>query len=136
MRITPDTNVLVRAAVGDDPEQQRLAVAILKGAELVAITVPALCELVWVLRRGYKTTIPDTIAALHDLIEAAGVQTDRPVVEAGIAALADGCDFADGCIAFDGRRLGGAVFASFDRRAVSRVRSSGAEARLLGDLDP
>jgi hypothetical protein len=32
--------------------------------------------------------------------------------------LAAGGDFADGVITYEGRRLGGAVLASFDRRAV------------------
>ena len=51
MKITADTNVLVRALVQDDPEQAKSASALLEQAELVAIPLPVLCELVWVLRR-------------------------------------------------------------------------------------
>ena len=51
MKITADTNVLVRALVQDEPEQARAASALLEQAELVAIPLPVLCELVWVLRR-------------------------------------------------------------------------------------
>jgi hypothetical protein len=56
---------------------------------------------------------------------------DRPAVEAGLAVLAAGGDFADGVIAFDGRRLGGSVFTSFDRRAVELIAATGAETHLL-----
>lgn len=46
--------------------------------------------------------------------------------------LAMGGDFADGVIAFEGRRLGGEIFASFDRKAVELVASAGGSAKLLG----
>ena len=45
--------------------------------------------------------------------------------------LEAGGDFADGVIAFDGRRLGGSVFTSFDRQAVELLAAMGAEAQLL-----
>jgi predicted nucleic-acid-binding protein len=131
VRITADTNVLLRAAVGDDPGQARLAAAALRDAEVIAVTLPALCEFVWVLRRGYKLDTAAIITALRRLLDAAAVTADRPAAEAGIAALAAGGDFADGCIAFDGRRLGGFVFTSFDQQAVTLVKAGGGEARLL-----
>jgi predicted nucleic-acid-binding protein len=131
VRITADTNVLLRAAVADDPGQEHLASAALQGAEVIAVTIPALCEFVWVLRRAYKFDTAAIITALRRLLDATTVRADRPTVEAGIAALAAGGDFADGCIAFDGRRLGGLVFTSFDQRAVKLVEVSGGEARLL-----
>lgn len=53
LRITVDTNILIRAAVGDDPDQSRLAAEVLRGAEIVAVALPTLCEFVWVLARGY-----------------------------------------------------------------------------------
>jgi len=50
----------------------------------------------------------------------------------GSAALLEaGGDFADGVIAFEGRRLGGDVFISFDRRAVAMITAGGGKARLL-----
>ncbi len=131
MRITADTNVLLRAAVADDAAQARLAGTALQDAELIAVTIPALCEFVWVLRRGYKFDTAAIITALRRLLDATTVKADRPAIEAGIAALAAGGDFADGCIAFDGRRLGGLIFTSFDQQAVTLVKASGGEARLL-----
>jgi predicted nucleic-acid-binding protein len=46
MRITADTNVLVRAVTEDHALQSEVAQAALKAAELVAIPIPSLCELV------------------------------------------------------------------------------------------
>ncbi len=131
MKITADTNVLVRAAVLDDPEESRLATKVLRDAEQVAIALPTLCEFVWVMSRGYKRTQGEIAMAIRHLIASTSVTADRPAVDAGLAMFEAGGDFADGVIAFEGRRLGGSVFVSFDRRAVSLVHSGGGEARLL-----
>ena len=133
MNIVPDTNVLLRASIGDDPKQSLLAIAMLQQAEIVALTIPSLCEFGWVLARLYKRDKPDIARAVRQLIDSDTVQTDRPAVEAGLAMLEAGGDFADGVIAFDGRRLGGAVFVSFDRQAVSLVKRNGGEALLVDD---
>jgi predicted nucleic-acid-binding protein len=131
VKITADTNVLVRVAIGDDPAQAAHAAAILREAETIAVTLPALCEFVWVLSRWYKRDAHDIAAAVRRLIESAPVQVDRPAVEAGLALLEAGGDFADGIIAFEGRRRGGPVFASFDTDAVKRIGAGGAETLLL-----
>jgi len=131
VKITADTNVLVRAAVMDHPIQSALAVAALLEAETVAVTLPSLCEFVWVLTRGYRRDAAEVASAVRKLIESAGVVVDRSAVEAGLAILERGGDFADGVIAFEGRRAGGRVFTSFDRGAVERVGATGGEARLL-----
>lgn len=47
MKITADTNVLVRAITGDDEKQSRVAQAQLANADMAAIAAPVLCELVW-----------------------------------------------------------------------------------------
>ena len=131
MRITADTNVLVRTAVQDDPEQSQLAATTLRRAEAIAVTLVALCEFAWVLSRGYKRSATQIAQAIRRLIEAPTVTVDRPAVEAGLAVLEAGGDFADGVIAFDGRRMGGDVFVSFDRPAVALVRGTGQESRVL-----
>ncbi len=53
MRVTADTDVLVRFLVADDPDQAAAAAALLERAEAVVLTVPVLCELTWVLRSVY-----------------------------------------------------------------------------------
>jgi predicted nucleic-acid-binding protein len=42
-----------------------------------------------------------------------------------------GGDFPDGVIAFEGRRLGGTVFAAFDRKAASLIAAQGHAVDLL-----
>jgi predicted nucleic-acid-binding protein len=134
LRITADTNLLVRAAIQDDPEQTALAVAILREAEIVVVTSVSLCEFAWVSTRSYRRSASETASAIRALVAAANVQADGPAVEAGLALMERGGDFADGVIAFEGRRSGGAVFASFDREAVKLVTETGGEALLLGAL--
>ena len=119
VKITADTNILIRAIVADDPEQARLAQNVLQTAELVAVPIVALCEMVWVLARGYRIASPDIGAALRQLLSSANVAVDRPAAEAGLAALFRGGDFADGVIAHEGRMLGGDIFVSFDKQAVA-----------------
>src|SRR5579863_9463067 len=102
MKITADTNVLIRAAVQDDVRQARLAAKVLQEADLVAVPVPVLCEFVWVLRRGYKKSVPEVSNAIYRLMKSANVVMNRPVVEAGLSLLDAGGDFADGVIAHEG----------------------------------
>jgi predicted nucleic-acid-binding protein len=90
MRITADTNVLVRAAVADDPDQAKLAAEALRDAEIVAVTLPALCEFVWVLARGYRREVGEIIGAIRHLVDSATVSTDRPAVDVGLAVMAAG----------------------------------------------
>jgi predicted nucleic-acid-binding protein len=131
VKITADTNVLIRAVMGDDEAQQRVAVETLETAELVAISAHSLCEFVWVLDRGYKTARSDIASVISHVLEMHNVVVNRPAVEAGLRVLEAGGDFADGVIAYDGNWLGGETFVSFDRRAVSLMRKQGQRARLL-----
>jgi predicted nucleic-acid-binding protein len=130
MKITADTNVLVRVLVGDDAEQSKMAEALLKKAEVVAISISALCELVWVLSRGYKTSAANIAASIRHLINASNAVVDRPAAEAGLALLDAGGDFADGVIAHEGSWLGAEIFVSFDKKAVKLIEASGGLARL------
>lgn len=131
MKITADTNVLVRAITGDHKRQSPIAQAELAGADVIALTLPALCELAWVLSRGYGATTADIAEAIRRLINAGNVMANRPAVEAGLALLEAGGDFADGIIAHEGRWLGADTFVSFDRKAVKLLEQGGDPARLL-----
>jgi predicted nucleic-acid-binding protein len=131
MKITADTNVLVRALVQDDPEQARSASALLEQAELVAIPLPVLCELVWVLRRVYRFSSHDCVSAIEALLASSSVAADRPAVAAGLKLLASGGDFADGVIAFGGRQLGSQQLATFDREAARLLSKTGEPVHLL-----
>lgn len=131
MKVTLDTNVLVRGVVHDDEEQAKLADNLLRRAEMIAITVPCLCELVWVLRSIYGFKRSDAAAAIRALLVAGNVETNRPAVEAGLAMLDAGGDFADGVIAYEGKWLGAETFVSFDKKAVARLSAAGVSARVL-----
>jgi predicted nucleic-acid-binding protein len=131
MMIAADTNVLLRDVLQDDLAQSRLAKRALQNAESVAITVPVFCEFVWVLRQGYKKTASEIADAIRVLMDSPNVVTNEPAVEAGLAVLDLGGDFADGIIAFEGHWLGAEEFVSFDKQAVSILRSQGQKARLL-----
>ena len=64
------------------------------------MSLPSLCEFVWVLRRVYKFERQDIEAAL-----------------AGLTVFKAGGDLADGLIAHEGRWLGADTFVSFDASA-------------------
>jgi predicted nucleic-acid-binding protein len=131
MRIAADTNVLLRAAGRDDPQQTKSAANVLRTAELVAVPVSVLCEFVWVMRRAYKKPAAEVARSIRSLMESSNVVMNRTAVEAGLQILAQGGDFADGAIAYEGRWLGAEEFVSFDKRAVTLLKSRGVRARLL-----
>jgi len=131
MKITADTNVLLRLILADDEAQGLAAVEAMESASLVAVSVHSLCELAWVLDRLYKKARPEIAAAIRGVIEAENVVVNRPAADAGLAVLDAGGDFADGVIAFDGQWLGGETFVSFDKRAVKLLEGQGIAAQLM-----
>ena len=131
MKVTADTNVLIRAAVQDDLHQARRAAKILAEADLVAVPAPVLCEFAWVLRRGYRKSATDVSDAIRRLRRSPNVVMNRTAVEAGLSALDARGDFADGVIAHEGEWLGAEEFVSFDSKAVSLLQAQGSRARLL-----
>jgi len=131
MRITADTNVLVRALIEDHEQQTTTARSALKRAELVAIPIPTLCELVWVLSQGYKIPSNEIAEAIRRLLNADNVAVSHPAAEAGLAQLDAGGDFADGVIAFEGGLLGADTFVSFDKKAIKLMDQRGESAQLL-----
>lgn len=131
MKVTVDTNVLVRSVVNDDPVQAELAAAVLADAELIAVALPCLCEFVWVLRKVYDFDASDAALAIRTLLATTNVKMNRPAVAAGLSVLEAGGDFADGVIAYEGNWLGGETFISFDKKAVALLAAQGQSARKL-----
>ena len=125
MRITLDTNVLLRTVLRDDIEQANAAEALLARATVLAIPIPVFCEFAWVLRRSYGQTPNQVADTIQSVCAIETVATDNLAVDAGIEALRSGGDFADGAIARQGESLGGTVLATFDRRALRILRQSG-----------
>jgi predicted nucleic-acid-binding protein len=131
MRVTVDTNVLIRAVVQDDQAQAQRAAKVLRQAKLIAVALPCLCKFVCVLRKVYAFHAEEVAIALRALLAAANVEVNRPAVEAGLAVLEAGGDFADGIIAYEGSWLGGETFVSFDKKAVALLNAQGKSARRL-----
>ena len=71
------------------------------------------------------THVADAIRAIC-AIDA--VVTDNPAVDAGVKALLAGGDFADGAIAQQGESLGGRMFVTFDRAAITILGQAGLSA--------
>jgi predicted nucleic-acid-binding protein len=130
MKITADTNVLVRALTEDHAEQSKAARIALGKANIIALTIPMLCELVWVLR-SYGIQSSDIAGTLRGLLDGANIVVNRPAAEAGLAMLDAGGDFADGAIAYEGNWLGTDTFVSFDKKAVKLIEAQGKSAHLL-----
>jgi predicted nucleic-acid-binding protein len=131
VKISADTNVLVRAITGDDRRQSKDAQAQLRNAEVVALALPTLCELVWVLSQGYRLASAEIAEAVRRLINSDNVAVNRSAAEAGLALLEAGGDFADGVIAYEGYGLGAETFISFDKKAIVLLEAQGNSVRLL-----
>lgn len=81
----------------------------------------------WVLRRVYGFEHPVCATAIRALLDTGNVVMNRPAVEAGLALLDAGGDFANGIMAYEGTWLGGETFVSFDRTAVKLLSREAAK---------
>ncbi|MDB5817516.1 MAG: DNA-binding protein [Rhizobacter sp.] len=131
MKLSVDTNVLIRSAVRDDTRLAARVDKILGEATLIAISLSCLCEFVWVLRRTYKIDHGSIAMAIRALVETKNAALNRPAVEAGLKVLDAGGDFADGIFAYEGLLLGADTFVSFAEKAVSLLAKQGFAATLL-----
>ncbi|WP_238139354.1 type II toxin-antitoxin system VapC family toxin [Roseateles aquatilis] len=120
-----DTNVLVRIIVRDNVEQAQAAMRLFADAELVVIAVACLCEFAWVLGRSYQYGALDIARAIRSIVAKPTVKVNQMAVDAGLAMLDLGGDFADGAIACEGRISGGQVFMTFDKAALRRLLALG-----------
>ncbi|MDO4681235.1 MAG: type II toxin-antitoxin system VapC family toxin [Lautropia sp.] len=135
MKISVDTNVLLRSVVRDDPGQASVADRALREASMISISLPCLCEFVWVLRKVYRFERAKIALAIRALMGADKIILNRPAVKVGLSLLDAGGDFADGVLAYEGARLGGEIFLSFDRQAVSLLQRQGMLVRMLSSSE-
>jgi predicted nucleic-acid-binding protein len=131
MKAIVDSNILIRAAVRDNARQARAAAGLLRDAEVIVVSLTAVCEFVAVLRSVYKIGREDVTAALRALLDAGNVEINRPAVEAGMTVMNAGGEFADGVIAYEGQWAGGETFVSFDKQAFPVAAVLGQKAKLL-----
>ncbi len=118
-----DTNVLVRYATQDDPEQSARATTFMRSLSTEDpgfVSLVTLVETVWTLRASYKSSV-ETIAALLALILAAEelvVQESDTVRRVARESAETRADFADLLIAHLGIGHGCDHTVTFDRRAA------------------
>jgi predicted nucleic-acid-binding protein len=123
VRIALDTNVLVRYLTWDDDIQSPLSAKAIEGAETVVVSSIVLCETVWVLERAYKLKAKEITKTLKDFVESETVKVDRPLAEAGLAALERGGNFADGIILFEAERAKVDQLVTFDQQFSKLAKS-------------
>jgi predicted nucleic-acid-binding protein len=116
-----DTNILVRFIIDDDPVQSAAAERILAAShanrEHLFISIPALCELVWVLKGGLrqsKANIENVIRSLvnDDLFQ---IESKHQVMEALELYRQGKADFADYLIGQLARKAGCRDTVTFDK---------------------
>lgn len=117
-----DTNVIVRALIGDDQAQTGAAVELLESltaAEPAWISHAVLAETFWVLRRSYGVPAEEIVTELSRLVSASNVITEHSdVVSASLTAAAAGADFADALVAHGARKAGARTTMTFDASAA------------------
>jgi predicted nucleic-acid-binding protein len=123
MRVSIDTNILVRSFLDDGTAQFRAVAELMRENEIV-IPPTVLLETEWVLRDAFELAREKVADAFEALLGASNVtvlQGDAAVLALG--GFRGGCDFAD---AFHlALSAGTDVFFTFDRRFVRRAAALG-----------
>jgi len=118
-----DTNVLVRFLAKDDPIQSKQAEVFFRKRCSPAtpgwISVIVLCEMVWVLSRGYNYDKLQISSVIDHLLRTPFLAIeDEGLVRNALNSWASGkLDFADALIAERNRHAGCGTTYTFDRRA-------------------
>jgi len=123
-----DTNVLLRFLVDDDPEQNRVARALLSARDAddpVFISAVTLAETTWVLTRTLGYPVGDVCAMLRELLASDGVVMEHGD-ELGLLLGRDNVpavELADYLIAWSGHAGGCTRTMTFDRRSARAIPS-------------
>ncbi len=117
-----DTDVLLRPALPDDPEQLRRVEAFFRARserDPAFVSIIALTEFVWTLRRRERRSAAEVRALVLSLLndDAIVVQFDQEVIRALDDAEETGADFADALVAHLGLRHDCDYTVTLDRRA-------------------
>lgn len=108
-----DTNILARFVIGDDPEQARLAAALLAMPCYISDTV--LLEAAWLLSSRFGLDRATLAATLRDIIGLPTVSVgDADGMDWAIDRFTEGADLADMIHVVGARKTDG--FVSFDKR--------------------
>lgn len=120
-----DTNVLLRAILGDDPDQATSAQDLLLGltAECPGfVTHVSLAELVWVLGSAYRYGTKDRLKVVRRLVEDPVVEfEDGESVVRALTLAEEGADFADALLHASGEPFGVDEYVTFDQHAAETL---------------
>jgi predicted nucleic-acid-binding protein len=122
-----DTNVLVRYIVRDDPSQTAAATRLIETRcttqDPGSVTLVVLCELVWVLDRGYGYARREIADVLRRLLAADDLQVQQSQLAWQALNLyeQEKADFPDYVIGLTNRERHAEVTYTFDRRAAGSV---------------
>lgn len=129
-----DTNVLVRYIAQDDADQSLRATRLVDSLDAGRqgfVSVVALVELHWVLRRSYGFSRKDAATVVRRLLDSQELQLqEADAVRRALARLTGDTDFADALINELGRAAGCGCTATFDRAAAHLPEMS-----LVPELD-
>ena len=120
-----DTNVIVRYLVQDDPEQAAAASHVFEDVLSTEnrgfVSSVVLCEVVWVLKRGYKVRKPGLCRVLRGLLAAEELELEhRDLVSKAVDRFESGkADFSDYLVGERAREAGAPTTLSFDKAACS-----------------
>lgn len=117
-----DTNVLVRYMTQDDPRQSPVATQLIESLDednQGFVSVVAIVELHWVLRRAYQVSRGDAATVIGKLLNARELAVqESDAVRRCLTRLAENIDFSDALIAELGARAGCDYTATFDHDAA------------------
>lgn len=119
-----DTNVLMRHIVQDDLKQARAASRLIESRctsdDPGVVSLVVVCELAWVLDRGYGYDRPTVAGVLRRLLSAEDLRVEHSELAFQALSLYEkgSADFADYLIGLSQREQGVEVTFTFDRRAA------------------
>jgi len=119
-----DTNILVRYVVRDDARQTASATRLIESrcrtTDPGIVTLVVLCELVWVLDRGYGYARAEIAGVLRRILAASDLQVEHSelVWQALNYYEQEKADFADYVIGLRNKDMKSEVTYTFDRRAA------------------
>jgi predicted nucleic-acid-binding protein len=117
-----DTNVLVRYVVQDDPGQSGKATEFMESLtedEPGHVSIVALIEFFWVLRRGYGFAVQDVATVIRGLLNSVEIRVDESeTVRRALGQVDAGFDFADAVIGELDRNAGCRHTVTLDKRAA------------------
>lgn len=120
-----DTNVILRAVLGDDPVQSPLARMLFRSltpARQGFITQVALAETYWVLSRSKRMPRLTCLAVIRRLVETEVLEfDDGETVVRALTLAEEGADFADALIQGTMELFGADETVTFDLDAAERL---------------